>query len=345
MQTSKNKVDEIAADWVALQDAASFSLDRQAELDVWLSEDPRHLGAYMRARAVLGLSQRMKAFGPDFAPDEFLQHHHAVPVAAEETREYVGSRLRRKHWAVIGSAIAACLLLVITLTLPRSMPETVHETQIGEQREMTLADASSISMNTDTRLAVAYSEDQRIVRLAEGEALFNIQRDPERPFFVETGNTTVRVLGTIFSVRHIPGKPVEVIVYEGRVHVERNQFFGNLSKELEANERAIIGLDTPLIAQEQLPGSKTKMSVAWLDGMIAFEDVSLADAATEFARYGSGRIRIDDPQIAQETITGLFDSSDPSGFAKAAALSLGHAMRREGEINIIERRAGFLDTR
>lgn len=344
MQTNKNKVDEIAADWVALQDAASFPRDRQAELDVWLSEDARHLGAYMRARAVFGLSQRMKAFGPDFAPNAFRQQH-AASIAGEETQDRSRSMRRRKRWVAIGSAMAACLLLVVTLTLPMSTPETVHETQIGEQREMTLADASSISMNTDTRLAVAYSEDERIVRLAEGEALFNIQRDPERPFFVETGNTTVRVLGTVFSVRHIPGKPVEVIVYEGRVHVERNQFFGNVSEELEANERAVIGLDSPLIAQERLPGSKAKMSTAWLDGMIAFEDVSLADAATEFARYGSGRIRIDDPQIAQETITGLFDSSDPSGFAKAAALSLGHEMRREGEINIIERRSGSANNR
>ncbi len=338
MKASKNTADDTAAGWVALEDARALSRDQQTELDRWLGEDSRHFGAYMRARAVMELGQRMKAFGTSFDPDEYRQGHvedHAINAEAFEEVSFVRGRAK---WTWAGAAIAACLVAVMAFSVPLSAPGTMHQTAVGEQREMTLADASSISMNTGTQLEVAYDDDRRFVRLSEGEAIFNVERDPSRPFFVEAGNATIRVLGTVFSVRHIPGQPVEVIVHEGRVHVEREQFFGNIVEELVANERAIVGLDDAKIAQDILPESRVEMSAAWIDGMIAFEDVSLADAAAEFARYGNGRIRVDDPEIARQTITGLFDSKDPAGFAKAAALSLGFQARQEGAINIIERR-------
>ena len=49
----------------------------------------------------------------------------------------------------------------------------------------------------------------------------------------------------------------------------------------------------------------------------------MAEAANEFARYSEIRIVIDDPEIGRKSVTGLFVSNDPIGFAKAAALSLG----------------------
>jgi transmembrane sensor len=61
--------------------------------------------------------------------------------------------------------------------------------------------------------------------------------------------------------------------------------------------------------------------LAWRVGRIAFHGETLGEAAAEFARYSDVRIRIEDPQVAGQKVTGLFVSTDPIGFANAVAVS------------------------
>jgi len=44
------------------------------------------------------------------------------------------------------------------------------------------------------------------VTVEEGEALFEVAKDPHRPFVVRAGGSEVRAQGTVFSVRFIPRK-------------------------------------------------------------------------------------------------------------------------------------------
>lgn len=335
-----NRADQIAIDWVVLEDVRPLTRTEQSSLDQWLADDARHFGAYARARAVFSYSLRVKALGPDFAPDEYLERQLDIRpgIADIGPNERTERQPRRRIGAWL--AIAASMILVFSFLLPGSATDTEYATQIGEQREMTLADTSSIEMNTDTRLAVDYRDDQRIVRFDHGEALFTVERDPARPFIVEAGNTRIRVLGTVFSVRRIKGQPVEIVVLEGRVRVERKQMLTSKVEFLQADERAFVAIDKPEIAQDHLLVGQAEQRLAWRDGMIAFEEVSLADAAQEFARYGKGRISFGDAEIAQETVTGLFNASDPVGFAEAVAQSLGLNARKNGSQTIIERRSG-----
>jgi transmembrane sensor len=64
--------------------------------------------------------------------------------------------------------------------------------------------------------------------------------------------------------------------------------------------------------------------------MLDFDGVTLAEAARTFARYSDQRIVIEDPAVAQRSVTGLFASTDPSGFARAVALSLNLRTRSVG---------------
>lgn len=62
--------------------------------------------------------------------------------------------------------------------------------------------------------------------------------------------------------------------------------------------------------------------------MLAFEGDTLAQAAAQFARYSHVRILIDDPEVAQKRVAGLYSATDPDGFATAVAASLGLRMER-----------------
>jgi transmembrane sensor len=75
--------------------------------------------------------------------------------------------------------------------------------------------------------------------------------------------------------------------------------------------------------------------LAWQNGQIAFEGETLAQAVQEFARYSDTRIVIDDPVLAKEEIAGLFNATDPVGFAQTIAISLNaHASIGEGEVRL-----------
>jgi transmembrane sensor len=87
-----------------------------------------------------------------------------------------------------------------------------------------------------------------------------------------------------------------------------------------ANVRAIVPLDAP-IATTAMPEQKLARDLEWQYGRIALDNETLTDAASEFARYSEVRIVVD-PAVSGKTVTGLFASNDPVGFAKIAATVL-----------------------
>jgi transmembrane sensor len=84
--------------------------------------------------------------------------------------------------------------------------------------------------------------------------------------------------------------------------------------------RAIVPPDAPIVTVV-MPEEKLARDLEWQHGRIALDNETLAMAANEFARYSEVRIVVD-PTISARTVTGLFASNDPVGFAKAAAIVL-----------------------
>ena len=89
---------------------------------------------------------------------------------------------------------------------------------------------------------------------------------------------------------------------------------------LVANTLAVAPPQAP-ISIEPVPRIQVARDLAWREGRIAFDNETLANAAREFGRYSDVQIRMD-PELENQTVTGLFVSNDPVGFARAAAISL-----------------------
>jgi len=93
----------------------------------------------------------------------------------------------------------------------------VFEYNIDGNNEITLPDNSIVTLNKNGK--ISYSEsfegDVRKVYL-EGEAFFEVEKNPKRPFIVDTKNATIQVLGTSFDV-NIQNDMTEVFVKTGRV--------------------------------------------------------------------------------------------------------------------------------
>ncbi|KRA75429.1 iron dicitrate transport regulator FecR [Caulobacter sp. Root656] len=304
---SASEIDEEAADWAARVDAHGLDVERDPELQAWLKADARRAGALLRAQAAIS----------------FLDRGRALANVAPTVEAVVAQRPdRRALIAGAGGAVAAALVGGIGLWTAR--PQRL-DTRLGEIRRVPLADGSLVAINTKTALDVAMKPQSRHIVLKEGEAWFQVAKDPERPFVVAAGPVRVRALGTAFSVRRDvdAGAGVDVMVTEGVVEAWVEGDPGP-RRRLSAGSRIVLASTvSPTVAESP---SEIERSLAWRNGEIALDGESLEQAARLFNRYNSRQIVIDDPALAQERFVGLFQTNEPESFAAAVAKTLGAAV-------------------
>ncbi len=302
-----------ASDWAARADRGLTEIET-AELAAWLGADLRHLGTYMRMSAVLAATELQTG-----------------SEGVAERRDPMTSGATRRWW-MTGAAAASVAGIGVYLGLDRA---EAYETRKGETRVVALKDGSTATLNTSTRLEVRYTGDQRLIRLMDGEALFDVAHDTNRPFVVRAAGVDVRAVGTSFTVAAPANRTLKVLVREGVVEVLRPRTRAQAPVRLEANSRAIIGDAGVPVAVSRISQTEVSRELAWREGRLIFAGESLAAAAAEFARYSDTRIIISDPSLADSGVAGVFDARDPVGFARAVAGSLeSRAEVREGQVLI-----------
>jgi transmembrane sensor len=312
------QIDAEAAGWAARIDRGPFEPAEEGMFQVWLHQDARCAGAYARMRALALSTERARALGPDFVPAAFAP----VPFMARRTV------LR------LGGGLAAAGLIAVTGTWAALRYRGRFSTGKGETKVIALKDGSVVTLNTASEIQVNYSDTARAVELISGEALFDVARNKARPFVVAAGDTSVRVVGTSFTVRHLDATPVQVLVREGIVEVFK-PLADTAPVRIMANDMAVAPADGDVIAASAVPAAQVHRQLAWQNGQLAFEGETLSQAVQEFSRYSDTRIVIDDPMLAKEEIAGLFKATDPIGFAQKIAVSLNaHATIEEGEVRL-----------
>jgi transmembrane sensor len=196
---------------------------------------------------------------------------------------------------------------------------TYFETDIGGNRKATLADASQVLLNTDSRLRVRLATTRRDSELIRGEAFFTVTHDKLRPFYVKAARTLVCAVGTSFSVRIHDDRSVEVLVAAGRVAIGRtdpgtgSEVLTNSAPQAGIDQSVFVGPSSLVIRQQ--PSGFVARKLAWTAGNISFDGETLTEAVREFNRYNRRHLAIADPAIAQMKVGGSFEADDPESFA------------------------------
>lgn len=170
----EDPVYEVAAGWVArLSSPDATESDREA-FEVWRTSDPAHEAAYAEMDAL------WRKLG--HIPDPRQRRRTAKGLAGIAALAFLGAALA--HQLGFVDRMRADLW-----------------SGVGEITHATLADGSRIDLNTDTALALHFTETGREVELLRGEAFFDVAPDPRRPFVVHGNGLSARALGIRFSVR------------------------------------------------------------------------------------------------------------------------------------------------
>jgi len=173
--------------------------------------------------------------------------------------------------------------------------------QSGMQSRITLSDGSVVTLKDGSRLNQKdnFNRATREIVL-EGEAFFDIAHNPDRPFIIHTGRVRTTVLGTVFSIKAVPGESsITVTVVEGSVKVEDGP---RLLAILEADQQFIYGIEL-----EHLQETSIELEIGWRSHEIIFRNMTFGDVVQELAVRHGVNIVIQDEELRQRRISALLD--------------------------------------
>lgn len=344
---TKRALSDEAAEWfIRLRDDRLGM--RQRERNVrWLKQSPSHIAELLRIQQVYTVLRAAKLEnrppGPGQADDSNVVEltPRALPPPPSHPNE---SRIRSTlTWKVAASVACLAVSLLLGFIVKAAWLDRTLETELGEWRIATLTDGTVVRIGPASRLRLSFGDDHRTVRLLRGEAMFDVAKDPSRPFFVKSEMVGVLAVGTEFRVSRHGGEDV-VTVTEGTVALYRDgrdEVRGAVSQPPAQLANATGGV--ALLAGEQVsvsksnrtqPVAKQKVNVeyelAWADGWVTYEDKTIAEVAREFNRRNRVQIVIVDASIAERRLAFFRGSAtDPESFVSALAVSSDITIVRE----------------
>jgi transmembrane sensor len=277
----ESKIDQ-AISWHIRLSNPDASADLWAEFTDWIEIDPANADAYDAiALADDDLSETIAISKTD---PQMPQNDNA-PVPAKW--------YQRRGLQAVAACVAVALLASPMLLSGRDLQ--AYETRPGETREIVLSDGSQIAMNGGTRLLLD-NKTNRYVKLESGEAEFSIQHDPANPFEVETAQSSLRDLGTIFNVRqdddsllvevadgavqYNPHKEAVTIAAGNQLHVSRNNV-------------------TPILSKTDV-----KSIGGWRRGQLTYRETKLGLIAVDLSRAIGTKVSIA-PELENRSFTGV----------------------------------------
>lgn len=320
-----------AAYWGAILRSDNLTEAQRKAFDHWRSEHADHQAAF---DAVMEAWRMADGLADD---DDVIKLRRAALRSS-----FVSSAGR--PWIAIAAALFLCVFSASVLLLGAdriSLPggsETAPvvrweiagarsvnllSTAVGERSTIMLEDGSTVDLNTDTAVRVAFSGDERRLYLLKGQAIFKVAHDRDRPFVVMAAGRRVTALGTEFEVR-IDRSEFAVTLLEGKVEVDdlRVQFDAeNVERafvaaqpiELEPGERLTSGNNAPAaISDEALA-----RAVSWREGRLDFESETLDVIIYEINRYSHRKVVLNDPSLAELRVSGSFKAGSVENFVTA----------------------------
>lgn len=167
-------------------------------------------------------------------------------------------------------------------------PQVVHVVMnqaimgAGHKGSVTLPDGTLVWLNSNSKLSYPdqFERNTRIVRL-EGEGYFEVEPNKEAPFYVETTDMTVKVLGTHFDVKNYDQKNMfETILLSGKVEVQMKKNREKLV--LLPNEKLSFDKQTNTYDVEQVDAEEYTL---WTADKLIFEDEKLATIIRKMERW------------------------------------------------------------
>lgn len=319
-------VDEVARAWLVKMRGEDAEALRD-EFDAWLQASAEHREAYRRAE------RRMAAL----AILKTSQRHGAAHAAVR--------RGRMHGWFTWGAAATALALLIIAIGATgapfpgqpggaaTAFAAEPLETQRGEIRTFRLADGSRATLDTDSRLDVAFSHGERSVRLVRGRVRLSVARD-EVPMRIEAGRGRAKANDAEIDLNLDAAGTVVASLRRGAAEVSAD---GNADEAMPLKVGRALACG-PAGRLEPVAAPAAVIQPDWTEGWAEYRSIKLGALVAEANRYAAVPIVIDDTDIAAREVSGRFHISQTKVFAERIAILFDLAVERRSDAIHLRRR-------
>ena len=288
-------ITEAAAQWcMRLHEPDCSSAEREAFV-VWLNASPLHTIEYEAMLDIWGVGEHLTRSAPVPA--------RVIPLPQVP---------RRTAWQRFAVAAAITLLAVPVAAysgwqlgwVPNAYERFSAD---ASTQTVTLPDGSQVELNLGTQLAFSNYKDRRQVSLSKGEAFFKVSHDAAHPFLVQAAEGQVRVTGTQFNVWMYQDQ-VKVTLLEGSVLVTSNKNLSGDGLRLEPGMQARYKAGDYAAQISQTAANSPDL--AWRNGKLVLDNLSLADALPLINRYLETPLSLADSATGKLRIGGVFNTRE-----------------------------------
>lgn len=249
----------------------------------WLADDPSHAAEYDSIARAMGQLDSTEGL--------------SKLAEAAEQHAFLASEARRKaKQRRLAQLMVVCFICVAgyfshqqyQVWQAKPVMQMAAQNPVGQIAIKTLDDGTKVTLSAKSDMEVTYYRHERHVLLKEGEAVFEVTKDADRPFVVETDTAKVTVLGTRFAVNRLE-QVVRVSVDHGRVKVEPKLegATGSASSPLDISREITNGQVVEVYPNHAmvLVNRPASDAFAFLNGRLVFDRADTSEIAYTVSRY------------------------------------------------------------
>lgn len=322
--------------------ADEITQEEEIELQTWLSDSKTNQDIYQQMQKLWDSTSRSQETDLPDIDEEWSKLEKRLQLNQTEKTSSI-LKFERKtskkeinfaqnRW-IAYYAIAAVLVLFIGVTFFIGDNQIIESTQFAETKSVILPDGSEVKLNNDSKIIYGkeFSEKDRIVTL-RGEAFFSVVKN-QNPFFVETENASLQVLGTEFNV-WARNEETRIIVSEGKVSLRSAGSEEDEGLVLTANQMAVKQQgQTPVLLASSIDAAAR---IGWLENRIVFDETNLKEVVEELMRTYDVKIELSNSKLMELSISGSFEKKPIDQILEAICLTLDLQFNSEGGKYVLE---------
>lgn len=292
-----NQIYEQNAPWelIGRKLSGNISPEESQNLETWIKEDQAHAKIMEQSEFVWAKSQELDhSFEKDIQLDlAWSKLSNQLGFEEKETKVIKASFWQRyRSGAVAAAAVLFIGILGYYWIFPslngvkeEQLTWLTIENELNEPKTVQMPDGSTIVLNKNTILEYPDKFGQRLVKL-KGEAYFDVEHNPEKPFVVEFGQNgeKVEVLGTRFNIRaYDQQNEIEVAVQTGKVRFET----ATKKQLLESGQAASYQK-----AEDQMTLAQRPNATSWKSGSFEFDNQKLGSIISDLKHHYNKDIQL-----------------------------------------------------
>lgn len=337
-----------AEDWLITIQGSDVSTFEMHRFEKWLMADKRHYHCFERVLRRWNQVSELIDSEAHRTLESNLNNARAIFRDGEEApatsnvvsfRQKVSQHFNPYKYSAFAACAVFALVAFFAFTNQQQADTQVFSAPKGEMVTAELSDGSRIVLSGNTHIETSMQRNERHVKLLSGQAYFDIAKDETRPFYVQAGETRVKVVGTAFDINK-GARNIRVAVEEGVVEVSKDvthKTFDNkvTTTQITLTRGQMVETQNSIHADFSGVNEIDLDDISpWQSGRLRYNDASLADITADANRFYKQRIVIASDKIQNLRVTASFKVEDIEKTFEDLAMVLPIRINKDAENNI-----------